>query len=36
MSINIPEDLRKLVEEVTMNKLSSIRVRPRPWASLTQ
>lgn len=25
MSINIPEDLRKLIEEVTMNKLSSIK-----------
>ncbi len=25
MSINIPEDIRKLVEEVTMNKLSNIK-----------
>ncbi|ADN49504.1 hypothetical protein [Vulcanisaeta distributa] len=25
MSINIPEDIRKLVEEVTMNKLGSIK-----------
>lgn len=30
MSINIPEDMRKLVEEITMNKLGSIKVRPRP------
>ncbi len=25
MSINIPEDMRKLVEEITMNKLGSIK-----------